>query len=322
MPFEYTPTPTNWATATMPSPGDPRIAASVDLPMSQLMDKIEWTRRGAYVVPSSVSGAQNNYTATGWSDATVWRLGLSGDATFNGFDASATVKLKLLVNPSAYVATLAHNAGGQTAGNTNLCPSAANFALGPGDSCYIWHDATSAVWRVITAPRGSNYAWTGVHSFSQSLALSGSAEVNYSPARTRVSVIPLAGNVIGTAWIYNTSGQPVSVSAGTIIIPIRLPRGAVFTGVLAGVTGVDGSNNITLTAHKVTHALDGTSSATVQLGISDAGGETGAETLDVGTFNETVADNVNYFVRLVTTNVAEQIVRWVAAVWADPGPRS
>jgi hypothetical protein len=332
VPFEYTPIPANFATFTMPSPGDPRIAASVDLPMSQLADKIEWARLGAQVSAGSITGTQTNYTATGWPAATVWRVAASGNVLFNGFDSTAVglVKLKLLVNASAFTVSIGHATG--AAGNQCVCPSAVTFVLGAGDSCYLWYDDTSTAWRVISTPRGSNYVWSGLHLWSQSLLLGNNVEVLYEAPRARVSKVPIAHfEATGASPWYWATGFAYLASTGNTVngamrIPFRLPSGSILKGALAGVKNTGAGQSITMYVYKHTHNIlsDGLGSR-VQLGTTaTSSGSTSVSIISSGAaFAETVLNaDTEYYCEFHASATALQELHWLAISWDDVGPRS
>jgi hypothetical protein len=327
VPAQYTPVPTNHAQITLVSGGDLRNAASVDLAFSQLADKVEFTRRGSILAPATIGSDQTDYNPAGLSDATELRIDASSDLSIRSLSSNVAVKLKLLVNASASaVVTLVNQSGAVTVGYQFLSSTGANVVLKPNESVFLWYDSDTALghWRVISTPTGGNYSWSGQHTFSVSPALSGTAEINYAAPRARVSMMPLVGAIEAGAWGYDNNLRPVSISnAGSIMIPLRLPTGAVLTGVLAGITGVDGLNSISLTAHKNTHNVLDFTSVSTQLGSLDSGGTAGDDTLSVGTLNETI-DNATttYHARFVSTNVALQTVRWLACAWNDVGIRN
>jgi hypothetical protein len=299
--------------------------------MSQLMDKIEWTRRGSQISAGSLTGTQTNYTATGWANSTVWRVAASANVLFNGFDATAVglVKLKLLVNASAFTVSIGHATG--AAGNQCICPSAGTFALGPGDSCYLWYDDTSTAWRVISTPRGSSYVWTGVHLWTQNLVLGSNVEVAYEAARARTNKVPLSHTAAtgASAWYWATDFAFLVSTGntfnGSMRVPIRLPGGAVFKGAVAGVRNTAGAESISMYIYKHTHDVlgDGLGSR-VQLGTT--GTSTGSTTVHAissgSSFAETVTNVTTEYYAQFNVTASLQELHWLLVNWDDVGPRS
>jgi hypothetical protein len=336
----------------MPSGGDPRTAASVDLPMSELADLILFGWNGQSITPPAFGGGQsNNYAPTDWSWATLVRVSSSTAHSIGGFDANAAVKRKTIVNVGANGISLLHLAGSQTAGNQIITPSAVTHLLGPGDTAIIEYDTTAAAWRVVGGRSlAANHAWTGAHSWGSSFAIFGgtlsgsgaidvdgtiegsrfvvdhaSAEFEYKVARTRTLQLPLNFNPEDASdsdvvWSAISSGGVASINSGKGALWLTLPTAAVLTGVFAGVT--PGGASMVLTARReILNGLTG-DIAVSSIGSADTTSGPGYQVLDVGAVSFPV-DNAAQ--RFVVTLQASAVLQQCAGIWVtfnDYGPRS
>src|SRR5688500_16124463 len=269
------------------------------------------------ISPPSLAVSQNNYAPAGWSTATVVRLDASVSlVSLSGFDATATVKRKLLINIGTNKLSLPHLAGGQTAGNQVSTPSGNPYVMGPGDAAVVVHDPTSAVWRLVSGLSiGNAWTWDGQHTFNEQtsfqdlvlvyndLAATGTvlaADFNYSTPVARSELVPLRPMQEGSnpGWAYvNLLGASVgacvtidSVTSRNLLVMLQLPRSSVLTGAEARVKD-SGSNTMTFSLYRQTENFAGGFPTTAPIGSSDTSGGAGAdETLTIGAVGE-VIDN-------------------------------
>lgn len=97
----------------------------------------------------TLAASQNNYAPTGWSTASVVRLDPSGSYSITGFDATAGVKRKLVVNVDAVLSvTFPSASGSSSAANRFITDDGASYVLLPGTSVWLYYDATSTAWRL------------------------------------------------------------------------------------------------------------------------------------------------------------------------------
>jgi hypothetical protein len=108
------------------------------------------------ISPAAIAAPQDDYAPTGWDDAELVRLSLTGDQTISGFGAvtaNAGVPQKVLINTSATDALLILNDdGGSVAANRVLTPGDAGleYRLDPGEAAVLLYDYASSRWRVQT----------------------------------------------------------------------------------------------------------------------------------------------------------------------------
>jgi len=106
---------------------------------------------GGVISPSQLTGNQNDWSPTGLSTASVIRL--STDATFRiitGLDGGEPGRRITLMNVGSYTVMLKDESASSTSGNRFAFDSQDWFIL-PGRSVELIYDATSAVWRTLTA---------------------------------------------------------------------------------------------------------------------------------------------------------------------------
>ena len=108
--------------------------------------------------PAGLAASQDDYagllTGSANNNMRHWaRLSpAGGGSTITGFDATAvqdgdTFKLTNIQGVDSV--TLNHEDIASTAANRILSPTGANYVLGPGESCEIIYDATTARWRIL-----------------------------------------------------------------------------------------------------------------------------------------------------------------------------
>lgn len=110
--------------------------------------------------PTALSADQNNYVLPATAD--IFRFTASTPITISGIAAGYDGQKELLVNVGSNAITLAHNSSNSSAGNRFATLWAGNFTLSPGGAARIVYDATSAVWRIDTAPVHSVDGLTGI----------------------------------------------------------------------------------------------------------------------------------------------------------------
>lgn len=301
--------------------------------------------------PPQITSNQNNYSPTGWSEASVVRLSTNGLVGLNGLDSTAKVKTKLLINVGVNGLNLNHLQGGQAAGNQILAPSSVVYLLGPGDSALVDCDTTTGAWRIVGgASLSASRAWGGVHSWGASFLISGgtlsgtgsididgavesarfvidhgSNEWDYKVARARVKQLPFnfvrdnpsASDIV---WAPNTGNGAVSINAGSSIVFMDLPTGAVITGIFAGVT--PGAGTVTLSARRELFNVFTGGIINTAMGAPAASSGGSYQLLDLGAMSVAVDNQLN---RYSVSLQASAILQSCGGIWVsytDPGPRS
>lgn len=324
----------------MPSGGDPRTAASVALPLSQVADRTAWLIADHYISPATITSNQDNYSPTGWSEADEVLLSSDATRTINGLDSNALKRRKLLVNVGSNNILIADLAAGQTAGNQVNCPGpGVPYLLRPGDALTVWKDMISGYWRCLDTPRGANYLWDGSHvwsnlcQFVQPLTLSshcnidgaGSGEYRFTGSRQRTILKPLSINEYGAGGNWGWASNFVyiiAVAAGPVMVPFELPSGAELTRVRAGIDDVS-SSGVSFSVYKNAFDLGTNGIVRTLLGATTtSGGTAGPFTLSTGAFSETIANATNRYYAHFTSTAALQAVKWLEVQFNDPGPRS
>ncbi|HEX6244571.1 MAG TPA: hypothetical protein VFZ61_26815, partial [Polyangiales bacterium] len=201
---------------------------------------------GEALISAPLASDQNNWAPGGWSGATVVRIEPGADnLTLRGLSAIAGARRKVLLNVHpTYTLTLAHNDGGQGAGNKILTPRAP-FALGPGQGAVVVYDGVDAAWRVIDA-------WPT--EFAQLITFSGgllatdpraagTSEWAYATTRPRFVYLPLesgcpvSGGIAGPDWIYAQSVWYAQNETSSLIdFPLPYPRDGRCRGFVVGLS--------------------------------------------------------------------------------------
>lgn len=302
------------------------------------------------ITPPQITTNQNNYSPTGFSEASVVRASSNGLLSINGFDATAKVKQKLVINVGVNGIQLSHLAGGQTAGNQILAPSSVVYLLGAGDCAIIDCDTTSGVWRIVGgASLAASRAWGGAHSWTGflisggvlsgtgSIDIDGSCETSrfiidhasnewdYKVARSRVKQLPFnfvrdnpsANDIV---WAPNTGNGAASINAGTSILFVDLPTGAVINGIFAGVT--PGGGTVTLSARREVFNVFTGGIVNTAMGAPAASAGPAYQFLDLGAMSVGVDNQATRYSVSLQATAALQICGAIWVSWTDPGPRN
>jgi len=108
------------------------------------------------ITPPMLTANTNNYTPTGFADATVVRIsGDNGIRAITGLHAETNGEEKTLVNVGAYPLYLAPEHSGSSA--ANRIAYVEEVMIPPGLSCRIMYDGVSSRWRPVQVPC-PNYA--------------------------------------------------------------------------------------------------------------------------------------------------------------------
>lgn len=302
------------------------------------------------ITPAQITSGQNNYSPTGFSEASVLRVSSNSLQPINGFDSTAKVKTKLVINVGVNGINLPHLAGGQAAGNQILAPSAVSYLLGSGDCAVIDCDTTTGVWRIVGgASLAASRAWGGAHSWTGFLisggVLSGtgsididgscetarflidhgSNEFDYKVARARAKILPFnfvrdSPSASDIVWAPTAGAGASSINAGTSILFIDLPSGAVITGIFAGVT--PGGGTVTLSARReVFNPFTGGVTNTA-MGSPAASSGAGYQLLDLGAMSVAVDNGLTRYSVSLQASVVLQQCQGIWVAYTDPGPRS
>lgn len=105
------------------------------------------------VVPSAITGAQNNYNPTDLATHNVIRQDLSAAASLTGLATGATGRTVTIFNVATAldrVLTLNHENAGSTAANRFVLPNGQDWLIPPGGCATVWYDVTSSRWRLLT----------------------------------------------------------------------------------------------------------------------------------------------------------------------------
>jgi len=106
-------------------------------------------RFNGIIVPSTISGAVDNYNPTGLATCNTIRQGLSANATVSGLAAQPDGTLIILTNTSTLrTLTLLNNSILSSGANRFIMT--ANLILGVNQSCMIQYDGTNSRWRLIS----------------------------------------------------------------------------------------------------------------------------------------------------------------------------
>lgn len=103
------------------------------------------------ITPALITSSQNNYTPSGWANATLVRLsGDNGFRAINGFGAETSGEIKTLVNVGSFCIYLAPEHSNSSA--ENRINYQEEVVIWPGSSCQIFYDGDISRWRVLTTP--------------------------------------------------------------------------------------------------------------------------------------------------------------------------
>lgn len=109
----------------------------------------EDTRNPDVISPTQITASQNNYNPTSFSGAGVVRLDSDAQWNITGFDATAAIVLKELINVGSFNLVLKHEDTNSTAANRISTPGGVDRPLASGESLEIYYDSTTARWRVL-----------------------------------------------------------------------------------------------------------------------------------------------------------------------------
>lgn len=302
------------------------------------------------LTPAQITSAQNNYGPAGFSEATIVRASTNSLQPINGFDSTAKVKTKLVINVGANGLNLPHLAGGQAAGNAIIAPSGVTYLLGPGDCALIDCDTTTGAWRIIGgASLAASRAWGGAHSWTGFLISGGvmsgtgsididgsvesarflidhgSNEFDYKAARARAKQLPLnfvrdSPSASDIVWAPVAGGGASSINLGTSILFIDLPTGAVITGIFAGVT--PGGAAVTLSARRELWNPFTGSITNTAMGSPAVSSGAGYQLLDLGAMSVAVDNTLTRYSVSLQAGAVLQQCHGIYVAFTDPGPRS
>lgn len=100
------------------------------------------------ISPAQITSDQNNYNPSGVSTAAIIRLNLDAARTITGLVFQAAGRRIMLVNTTAFAATLAHNSASSAEANRFACPASGDFTLRSNASVELWYDSVNQRWRV------------------------------------------------------------------------------------------------------------------------------------------------------------------------------
>ncbi len=131
---------------------DVTLTAGTNVTFSQATNNLTINASGggspSVISPSQITGTVNDYSPTGWADATLVRLdGNSGFQKITGFSAETSGEIKTLSNIGSYCLYIAPEHTGSSA--ANRLAHQEEVILWPGSSCQIYYDGTSSRWRVL-----------------------------------------------------------------------------------------------------------------------------------------------------------------------------
>ena len=108
------------------------------------------------ITPSQITSDQNDYSPTGWADATLVRLsGDNGVRAIRGFSAETSGEVKVLANVGSYPLYLAPEHASSTA--ANRISYFEEVFLMPGQSCQVYYDGTLSRWVPFNVPNPNYY---------------------------------------------------------------------------------------------------------------------------------------------------------------------
>lgn len=211
--------------------------------------------------------------------------------------------------------------GTETGTPTKVAPSAGFVAQGlvPGDT--------------FVGPY-FNYLLNLITTWIAYLNLSGTDEITYANTRTRTVLIPASAGYNSTTAVFaypaadsrgwvasNDEGivqsDPLATGGTSYLnVPLKLPQGAVLTGVRAAVFSA-GSPFLTM---KVTRSAfnTATSGASVATNLGTDTAVAGADLLAITGLSETVSASNNLTVGFTSTNTAGgDIVRWIEVTYTE-----
>lgn len=101
------------------------------------------------ITPTTLAANADDYSPTSWSAANRVRLSASAPVNITGFDATATVGAKSILNTAADVITLKHEDAASSAVNRIHIPGGVDLPLAQDDSVSLWYDAILTRWRLV-----------------------------------------------------------------------------------------------------------------------------------------------------------------------------
>jgi len=307
---------------------------------------------------TAVAATENNFAPTGWGYADVFRLVPSGNAVITGFDGTQTYQnsriIRHLINESAFTITLKHNDAGSSAGNKLFCPGSADMVLQPAEAVAIAY--TNGIWKVLASnSKQVPSTWQGVQTFATSPLLSGSAEIDYSPARQRFTMIAmerarplylgLPDTAVWTFTVASDSWSTLQSNASKELRPrllwaVDLPKGAFLQAVQCVVNNTAAPANSSVPTVRVVEVTPDVTPAYSTSTLAVVGEQSGTSTSGaqliqlndssspnaLGT-SEAEMDPANkrYRIEIIAnelTSTEAFEVWWVQIRWSDVGLRS
>lgn len=135
---------------------DVTLTAGTNVTFSQSANNLTINASGgggspSVITPAEITADQNDYTPTGWADATLIRLsGDNGCRAIRGFGAETSGETKTLKNVGSYPLYLAPEHASSTA--ANRISHFEEVFLMPGQSAQIYYDGTLSRWSILTDP--------------------------------------------------------------------------------------------------------------------------------------------------------------------------
>lgn len=106
-----------------------------------------------FISPTLTATGIDDYSPSGWSDATVVRLSVATgiDPRITGFDSNVTVTRKTVigVTDNGQITYLLNQATGSTGPNRIITSPGAGFAISEDDAVQILYDSISNRWRTV-----------------------------------------------------------------------------------------------------------------------------------------------------------------------------
>lgn len=181
------------------------------------------------ITPAALASQADNYSPSGFADATVVRVSSTGNVDLTGLDATATLKRKTVVNVGSNRITLRHNFA-SAASNRFSTPSGLDWPLAPGESAVVLYDSSTAMWRVLGMwGLSSEHTWTAIHYFNAGLGANGDIYTlagNISTGSGTISGTTLSatGKVYGGTGLEATMGD-IEAVAGNVIADLAVTAG-------------------------------------------------------------------------------------------------
>lgn len=140
---------------------DVTVTAGTNVTLSQSGNNLTINASGgggspSVITPSQITSDQDNYTPTGWADATLVRLsGDNGVRAIHGFSSETNGEIKVLANVGSYPIYLSPEHASTTAGNRIAFFE--EVFLMPGQTCQIYYDGTLSRWVPFDVPSPGYY---------------------------------------------------------------------------------------------------------------------------------------------------------------------